>query len=219
MPPNQPADPSNSTMPNDDATFSNRLQAEARLSPMGKRLFKFIEFDKDEQLLLEVKKHPVGLLWISILGLGISLIVMIVSAVFASAVGSGLLDGGGVTASNLRTIILLVGLVVSLLGILFTFILASLYVRDVIFITDQKIAEVVYVSLFNRRTIQLNIGKVEDVAVTQVGIFPRIFKYGSLLIETAGETKNPEFPYVPEPYMVSQVIIQAHEDYVRKYGN
>lgn len=217
MPPNQPQPSTQVTT--DSTTESNRLQTTARLSPMGRKLFKFIEFDKDEKLLLEVRKHPIGLFFIVVLGFGISFVIMIASAFFAQAINGGLLDGAGVASTSLRNIMLILGLILSILGIIMTGIIGMLYVRDVIFITDQKIAEVVYVSLFNRRTIQLNIGKVEDVAVAQVGVFPRIFKYGSLLIETAGETKNPEFPYVPDPYTVSQVIIQAHEEYVEKYGN
>lgn len=202
-----------------ETTESHKLQTMARLSPMGRALFKFVEFDADEELLLEVRKHPIGLVWIALLGFGISIVVFVVSAIFGIAVNNGVFDGLGVESTTIRNIALILGLVVSSLGILLTLVIMLLYVRNVIFITSEKIAEVVYVSLLNRRTIQLNIGKVEDVGVSQVGLFPRLFNYGSLLIETAGETKNPEFSYVPDPHKVSQVIIQAHEEYVQKYGN
>ena len=85
--------------------------------------------------------------------------------------------------------------------------------------TDQKIAQVMYISLFNRKILQLGMGNVQDVNVSQKGILAHIFDYGSLIIETAGEMENPAFTYVPDPSTNSQIIIQAHQEYVEKHGN
>jgi hypothetical protein len=55
--------------------------------------------------------------------------------------------------------------------------------------------------------------------VTQDGIFPRIFNYGTVVIETAGEQNNYIFTYTPFPYQVSKDIVGAHERNLQRYGN
>jgi uncharacterized membrane protein YdbT with pleckstrin-like domain len=95
-----------------------------------------------------------------------------------------------------------------------TVIAAFIYKSSTIFVTSDKISEVVYKSIFNRVVTQSGIGNIQDVTVTQKGVLPRLFHYGNLLIETAGETVSPQFTYVPHPHSISRTVIQAHEDYV-----
>lgn len=196
---------------------AHKAEACKHLSPAGRKLFQFVEFDDDEQLIQEVRKHPIGLFFIWASGL-IAIVVVMVATLFIS---SQVVESGstGVSNESLQTVALLIGLLLSVLGVILTGINSWLYTSDVLFLTNEKIAEVEYVSLFNRRVMQLNIGKVEDITVSQNGILPHIFNYGTLLIETAGETKNPAFNYVPLPNEASQRILQAHEDYVEKFGN
>ncbi len=102
---------------------------------------------------------------------------------------------------------------------LFRSVSIALYVLDVIYVANQKIAEVEYVSLFNRKITQLGIGQVEDVTDNKKGIFAYIFNFGTLIIETAGEKENATFNTVPKPNYYSQIIIQAHDESVKHYGN
>ena len=197
----------------------HKAEACAKLSPMGKRLFRFIEFDDEEEMLAEIRKHPVGLFFVEITGLLITLTVTIAVVVLAlnlDFLGIDSTEGSGLLARNL---IGMSGIILGVLGIIATLIVSILYTSNVVFVTNDKIAEVAYISLFNRRITQLGIGNVEDVTVSQRGILPHIFNYGSLLIETAGETTNPAFTYVPDPQNNSRVIIEAHEAYVKQYGN
>ena len=204
-------------MDNEPPVMNHKEEVSSHLSSMGQRLFRFIEFDNDEVLLAEIRKHPVGLFFILFTGLLISGAILAATSFLSSNLDYLGLDSGD-NESLLRTVILALGFVVSSLGLLMTLITVFLYRSNVVFVTDQKIAEVVYISLFNRRILQLGIGNVEDVSVIQRGILPRIFNYGSLVVETAGESENPAFTYVPNPNINSQIIIQAHEEHVKKYG-
>lgn len=199
------------------AMSPHKAEACRQLSPVGQKFFRFIEFDDSEVLLAEIRKHPIGLVFIAATGLFISLVIAIATSVLALSIGNSNLftDSGNAPQAILITI----GLLLAGLGIVATFIIGVIYRSNVVFVTDQKLAEVAYVSLFNRRIIQLGIGSVEDVTVTQKGILPRIFNYGTLLVETAGEIENATFTYVPKPNETSQLIIQTHEEYVQKYGN
>lgn len=195
----------------------HQLQEASHLSGIAKRLFKYIEFDDDEMMIREIRKHPIGLLFTWITGIFVLLVIMGITLFLSSQVNN--VDSVADNSGALKTVILFIGLLISLLTVVATGISAWLYTSNVLFVTSEKIAEVRYLSIFNRRVTQLNIGKVEDITVSQRGILPRIFNYGNILIETAGETTNPDFTYVPVPNDVSKSILQAHENYVEKYGN
>lgn len=96
---------------------------------------------------------------------------------------------------------------------------AILYSNNVIFVTSEKIAQILYINLFNKKISQLSIGDVQDVTVTQKGILAHIFNYGTLVIETAGEQQNYNFTYIPEPYKNSKLIVGAHERNLVQFGN
>ncbi len=197
---------------------SHRQEAASRLTPLGQRLFKYVEFDADEQLVAEIRKHPIGILAISLLGAVVSLIML--GGAFIVASNLDVLGVSGVEGPNsVKAIIVSAGVLLALLSIFVTGIAIVLYRLNVVFVTNEKIAEVAYASLFNRKATQLNIGRVEDVTVTQRGIFAYTFGYGTLLVETAGEKENASFTLVPQPHLHSQQIIEAHEKYVEKFGN
>jgi hypothetical protein len=197
----------------------HKAEACARLSPIGQRLFRFIEFDDNEELLAEIRKHPLGLFFVVATGMVISLLIGVATVALAlnlGKLGVGTVEGTGFLARN---IMVALGLLLAAFGIVATVVGAIIYRSSVVFITNEKIAEVVYRSIFNRRIMQLGIGNVEDVTVFQKGILPRLFDYGNMVVETAGELKNPAFTYVPIPQTNSRIIIEAHEEYVQKYGN
>lgn len=189
-------------------------QGRSHLSSTGKRFFSLIEFDAEEQLLLEIRKHVFGLFIILVSGALIALTVLIGS--FAVASGNLLVQLG---IEDVQKYIALLGFVLSVLVIGVTLIYAQLYRSNVVYITNEKVAQVLYITLFNRKISQLNIGDVQDVTVSQRGIFAHLFNYGTLVIETAGEQQNYSFSFVPNPYTVSKVIIVAHEGNLKKYGN
>lgn len=187
------------------------------LSPAGQRVFPLVEFDEDEQMLTEVRKHVIGLIFIWLTGLFITAVIVIAISWFAMS-----LDGLGFEIDNgetIKAILVGIALLLGVLSLVATLITSLIYRSNVVFVTNEKIAEVLYMSIFNRRVKQLGIGNVEDVTVIQKGILPRIFNYGSLVVQTAGEAENPTFTYVPRPDYVSRIMIEAHEHYVQQYGN
>lgn len=204
----------------DEATVEHREAAGKKLSTLGRRFFDLIEYDNEEELLLEIRKHPFGLFLVEFVGFSIAIVLGFVPIFIAFNLNSPNLGGGAAqSASLMPSLLIITGTVLALLAIGATFIAAMIYRNNVIYVTDEKIAQVLYTSLFNRKMSQLSIGDVQDVTVKQIGIFPRIFKYGTLTIETAGEQQNYTFSYVPQPYESARVIVGAHESNLKKYGN
>lgn len=195
----------------------HREEAAKQLSSEGRKYFKFIEFDTTEKLITEIRKDPFGLFLVFFTGGFVVAALLAIIAAFGlvnigDAVGVRELGSVGPILSLAAFVLLLATVVATLIG-------AFLYRSNVIYVTSDKIAQVLYLSLFNRKISQLSIGDVQDVTVTQKGIFAHIFNYGTLIIETAGEQSNYTFTFVPDPYQVSKVIVGAHEANLQQYGN
>ena len=196
---------------------ANRAAACERLSPEGRKHFDLIEFDANEKLVTEIRKDPVGLFFIILTGTFIGTVLLIVMAVVAGSDLNSLFETSN--ANGAKAILTFVFFLLIILTGIGTFIGAWLYKSNVIYVTSEKIAQVVYTSLFHRKISQLSIGDVQDVTVSQNGILAHIFKYGTLVVETSGEQQNYNFSFVPEPYPVSKDIVGAHEENLKLYGN
>ena len=186
----------------------------SHLSHIGKKYFKLIEFDENEELLLEIRKHTFGLFVLVLSGVLIAATIML--ATFALAASNFVEEVG---LDGARGAIALAGFILAVLTIVLTAIFAQLYRNNVVFVTNEKIAQILYINLFNKKISQLNIGDVQDVTFTQRGILAHLFHYGTLVIETAGEQQNYTFTYVPKPQETAKVLISAHESNLKQYGN
>lgn len=187
-----------------------------KLSPVGKNLLNLIEFDNNEVLIDEIRKHGFGLFIIYLTGGFITLITIIVFTILPTFLKNEDLQ---IDLSGYAPVFALLGIILVLLTVVSTFIGSYLYKNDVIIVTSEKIAQVLYKTIFNRKISQLSIGDVQDVTVYQEGVFPRLFKYGTIIIETAGEQANYKFTYVPDPYRRAKNIVGSHESNLTQYGN
>ncbi|MDQ3065492.1 MAG: PH domain-containing protein [bacterium] len=195
----------------------NRELASQRLSSEGRKYFKYIEFDANEELVAEVRKHPIGILLIILTGGFVALAIILVTGFLLSFDIDGFVGEGSV--NSLKPIFVLLSGFLIFGTLVATLIGLFLYRNNVIYVTNEKIAQVLYTSLFNRKISQLSIGDVQDVTVTQNGIIAHMFDYGTLVIETAGEQQNYTFTYVPEPYQHSKMIVGSHEKNLKEFGN
>lgn len=197
-------------------TEEHKAEASKKLSTIGRRYFELIEFDDEEEMIAEIRKHPFGLFLVEFTGFAISFIIGVLPIILLLNINSADL---GVDVTDYRPLIVLAGMILALLGLGATFIAALIYKHNVIYVTSEKIAQVIYTSIFSRKISQLSIGDLQDVTVSQGGVFPRLFKYGTLVIETAGEQQNYTFTYVPDPYNTARQIVNAHENNLKAYGN
>jgi hypothetical protein len=187
------------------------------LSAIGQRYFRLIEFDAKERLELEIRKHPIGLFLVFATGVFVILAIMIVTGALSFLARDGNLRA--TVSGDYAPAIVLVGFILSLLAGGIMAIGAFLYRSNVVFVTNQKIAQVLYITIFNRKISQLNIGDIQDVTVTQKGFLAHVFNYGTLVIETAGEQQNYTFTFVPDPYIAAKTIIGLHEKNIAQFGN
>lgn len=190
----------------------------AKLSPSARQVFRLIEFDEDEQLLYEIRKHPFGLFLIYLVGTFVTFMMLMI-AILAAAFLQGDPLETGFDAGGLRSIVIVLGIFLAFLSLIGTAIGAYLYRSNVVLITTDKISQLLNRTIFDRKISQLSIGDVQDVTVHQRGLFPHILHYGTLVLETAGEQQNYTFTFTPDPYTAAQAIVNAHEENLKQYGN
>lgn len=169
-----------------------------------------LDIDKNEQVIIDARRDPIGLY--TIYALSIGSVVMILAALFFSV------KLGSEVGLDLSAIVwaVLYGAIVMLVSI-FSYIGARVYKSNQLVVTNENIIQVLQFSLFNRQVSQLNLAKIQDVSVDQVGIIQTFFGYGTIEIETAGEAANFRFPYAEDPTRIAKIIIEAHEDYIRRH--
>jgi uncharacterized membrane protein YdbT with pleckstrin-like domain len=182
------------------------------------KLQQLMELDDDEQIVTEIRRHPIGLVAVYASGLFIAATILIGGVLF----GLWLERQPDITSTSsipFGTILAVVSAVVSAVVLFFTYVSAYIYKNNVIIVTNEKIVQLLYRNLVDRKISQLSLGDLEDVTVEQRGIFARIFKFGTLTIETAGEQNNYNFSYTPYPYDTAKHIVAAREQSIKMYGN
>lgn len=158
-----------------------------------------------EQVICEIKRHPIGMLGTYIMS-GFILVVLAVLTFIVIPHMAGpdnqskaMLAGG------------LVFVVVAALVLAFVFIANKVYWGNHWVVTSDSITQILQTSLFSRQSSQLSIGNLEDVTTQQNGVFQQLFKYGTIRAETAGERSKFMFPFCPNPNYYAQKILAARE--------
>ena len=169
-----------------------------------------LDIDKNEQIIIDIRRDPIGLYVIYFFGV-LSVIGLLTAMFFAIRFGGDIgLDLGAAVWG------VIFGLLTLLVSI-FTYIGGRVYKSNQLVVTNENIIQVLQFSLFNRQVSQLNLAKIQDVSVDQKGIIQLYFAFGTIEIETAGEAANFKFPFAEDPNRIAKIIIEAHEDYIRRH--
>lgn len=178
-------------------------------------------FEKDdkERLIGEIPRHPIGVTLI-IFNTVFLMVIILTGLFYALRHRTAAADSIGIeTTANLSPVIIIVAVVLLMLILVGSTVATYVYTRNFLVLTDQKLVIIAQISLFARKVSQLSIGDVQDVTVEQPGLLSRIFNYGTIKIETAGEQANFSFNYAPDPFESAKIIVQAHEENLQLYGN
>jgi membrane protein YdbS with pleckstrin-like domain len=108
-------------------------------------------------------------------------------------------------------IVSIVGFII-LLGI-FVMILGTIWIwkRNRIIITNNHIVDVEQLGVFNRIVSTLRLDEIQDVSASIKGPSQVLFKFGTVIIQTAGERENFVFDYISNPYELEQYILDMRK--------
>lgn len=189
------------------------------MKPIKQADIRLFEHDEAEKIIGEARRHWIGIGFI-LLGAGVlTLLLLAAQVVFQSNEDQVANTVGFDIPFNLTGIlgILLTG--VFILVIIGTMMAIYVYKHNYLVLTDQKLVVVRSYSVVRRKVSQLSIGDIQDISVNQGTLLSRIFKYGTILIETSGEQANLRMSLISHPFDVSKAIVESHENNLKLYGN
>lgn len=79
---------------------------------------------------------------------------------------------------------------------------------NVYIVTDERVIDIDFYNLIYKEISDAEIENIEDVTVIVGGVLQTIFNYGLVEIQTAAQTPQIEFEYVPQPGKISEVLKQ-----------
>lgn len=163
--------------------------------------------ESGEYKIAEILRHPFGLFKVlvqmfSALGLGL-IFLLILFPLAAEATGMEL------TVASAIGLILAVAFLV--LGLALIAITIRAYKGNRLIITNQKATQIVQVSLFDQKVVELPWKEVADVNSRQKGWLADLFNYGILEIKPSKGKKSLVFKYCPRPAEQIDKINEARE--------
>jgi len=159
-----------------------------------------------EHVLFTVKRHPIGILRVYALCLLVTLLVGVLALTAAPD------DSGEQTAAIGTLAMVITGAIAT--G--FALIISKIYWGNTWTLTTDSLTQVDQLGIFRRHSSQLSLENIEDVSSEQNGLLPRMFNYGRLLVQTAGEHNKFTFRFTPNPNYYATQILAAREAFEKQ---
>ena len=160
-----------------------------------------ITFEPGEHVVLEVRHHWyvffVEILPILFLGL-VLLAVVTLPGLFAS-LGFDIIFGPEIL------VFVIAGWL--MLWMIFAIIWTGYYL-DAWVITNYRVISIEQYTLFSRKIAECRLDKVQDVSVEVSGFLPTLLHFGTVVIQTAGESGQFTMKDIPEPDQVKDVLFR-----------
>ena len=148
--------------------------------------------EENEIIFLMLRAHPITLLgWI------VNVLILFILLFVANLVFFGYLE-------PVLALVLNFFLIVFILS--YGWLNALVYLFNVGIITNLKLLDVDFSAVLYKETTEARLNKIEDVTSKVAGYFASIFNFGDVYIQTAGAEENLEFPKVPRPSDVVNMI-------------
>lgn len=160
-----------------------------------------------ERVICTIKRHPIGILGVY----GVCGFITILTVVLSFSLAPGIFSNN--SDSQVLLVSMLVSVIVSAVCAAFALIATKVYWGNSWTLTTDSLTQVDQLSLFRRQSSQLSLESLEDVTAEQNGILTRIFNYGMLKVETAGERSKFTFMFCPNPNYYATQILAAREEF------
>ena len=178
----------------------------------SRRKHPHLNLSAGEYVILDIRRHPIGLL-------SIWLVALILAAIVAGAWWFILNHPGSsepiVASSSVSTVSLFaIGLLV-LIG-LFSLAATIIYRGNILILTNESVIQRVQTSLISQTEKTINLENIKDARFEQSGFIQYIIGYGTIHLTTEGDQNNYTFSLVAKPKEQIAVINNVVE--AVKYG-
>lgn len=154
---------------------------------------RFSSADPEEKVILVLRKHPItNLKWV----LSVFFLIFIPSF-FPLILPENFLQYEYVLVISLVWYLLLAG---------FTLEKFLTWFFNVNIVTDERVFDVDFATVFSREISDANLDQIQDVTVEVGGALRTFFHFGAVVIQTAAEVPKISFEDVPNPDHVAQIL-------------
>lgn len=197
------------TPPEQEGPVQSPITEEAfkRRPPVFNPMGRVEDINKDEVKVADIRRHPFGLLLVyTQVLIAIVLVIGLMVFLLPEMVGD-----------SSDQLIIAGSMIIFGLAAIFMLLYTKIYYGNQLIITDMHVTQVLQSGLFSRKVSELTMENVEDVTANQHGIFPTMFNYGTMKVETAGEQNNFVFRYCPNPNAYAKALQDARADYYNRH--
>lgn len=171
--------------------------------------YDLVNLQKGEEIIFKVKRHPIGVFYVMLISLG--LLSLFVFFIFIEL--PLLLNQDSLHLSMIAAAIILI--CISGLIFAFNFFYSKIYFGNGWVLTSDSLTQISQQSLFRKQSSQLSLANLQDVSAEQNGFLTHIFNYGTVKCVTAGDAKNFDLSYCPDPTYYAKQILNAKEKFVQ----
>lgn len=165
-----------------------------------------LNLSKGEYIISEVRRHPIGLLGILLVGGFLAILVFFGLAAYPSLIANS------AAAPSVSTLVMPAILILVLIA-LGTYIAAWVYLNNKFFLTNESVIQEIQTTLFSHNEQTVSLGNIEDASYTQTGIIQILFNYGSIRLSTEGDETTYRFQYVSNPKHQIALLNNAVESF------
>ncbi|MDR2336774.1 MAG: hypothetical protein LBE03_01570 [Candidatus Nomurabacteria bacterium] len=177
---------------------------------MNKREIAGIELGEDEEIKIEVERHPLGLLSI-MLGAIVTVVVIVAVWIFILLSESEILP----LKDETKSLVSLVAVALLILTLVISWVGITIYKNNILAITNKKVIQQTSVSLFDKSVQTIDLPAIEDVSFKKRGILQSVLDYGSIRLSTVGDETTYRFNFVRDPEgqvrIISNIVHAAKE--------
>lgn len=161
-----------------------------------------------EFVVLDVKRHPIGLL-LPVAATGITLLAVIAVLIIYPTDPAGSL---GLPLPSYGQVLIFLMLAMVAIGIGGS-IAVWVYLQNQFYMTNESVIQEIQQSLFSRHEQTVSLGSIEDASFKQSGLLQTMLNYGTVRLSTEGEETTYRFSYVKNPRNHVAVLNNAIESF------
>ena len=155
------------------------------------------KLETGENMILKIRRHKLGLIFQSMF---LALFIILPPLLFWISERTITIKG------NYFALFVGVYSLVLLIAWMMFFVIWTSYYLDVLIITDKRVIDIDQKGFFSREVATLSLDKIQDITITISGILATFMDFGTVKIQTAGESKEFTIRDVPEPAKIKSTI-------------
>lgn len=171
-----------------------------------------IKIEKDEKIILEVRKH-----WFVLFSKTLFLLFLLLLPILIAISANTLNISDVIAIKGNHTYLYIILSSVWILFIWITFfIIWTDYYLDILMITNKRVIDIEQKGLFSREIAVSPLTRVEDATTEVNGIIATLLNFGNIHLQTAAESREFTINGVPNPSEIRRKIMTARENSLKE---